>query len=453
VKKWLISLLLIAAAGCGLYFWWGLTGVQPLQEKSLKFAEVRQVTMRDTISATGLVEPREIVIVSSEMAGAIMYISKGAGNHVLRIGDTVLEGTELAQIDDRRIILKIEEANTGIKTAEAAILQAKAALTQAEASKKAADSYLTTQQSLEKAGGFRTEREQAEAQVKTAEAGIKLADAGIKVADAKKQAAETAFKEAKLAHEMTRIKVPGLTSILPGMKPREFLILDRKVNEGQMVGPQSGPLFTLAGNLDVVEVHAQVVEGDVNKIREGLTALFKITNYHDEDSEFVGVIKRIRPLSIAIKGAVYYDAVIEVKNRKDPSTNEWQLRPGMTASIDVVRLEHKNVWRVPSAALVFNLEEGYQNDAAKARVAEWKKRPDEKEWRTLWVWDETTRQPAPIFVRIDAKKGEIALKDGEGNEVLEWEPGKEPKGPMRVIIHAPPVRPPGFFDQPANVKI
>ena len=36
----------------------------------------------------------------------------------------------------------------------------------------------------------------------------------------------------------------------------------------------------------------------------------------------------------------------------------------MTASIDIVRLEHKNVWRVPSGALNFKLEEAYQSAAA-----------------------------------------------------------------------------------------
>ena len=446
MKKWLFFLLLSVAAGGGLYFWWGLTGVQPLHEKSLKFAEVRQVTMRDTVSAIGLVEPREIVIVSSEAPGTILTISK-------RIGDTVLESAELAQLDDRRIVLKIEEANTFIKTADSALLQAEAALAQAEATKDAAERYWKTQLSLEKAGGFRTEREQAEAQLQTAVAGIKVAKAGIEVARAKKQAAQTALKEAELARDLTRIKVPGLAQLSPGIKKREFLILERKVNEGQMVGPQTGPLFTLAGSLDVVEVRAQVVEGDVNKIREGLSAVFKVTNYDDEDSDFEGTITKIRPMSSTIKGAVYYDAVIEVKNRKDSRTNEWQLRPGMTASVDIVRLEHKNVWRVPSGAVMFRLEEAYQNEAAKARLAEWKKRPDEKDWQPLWIWDETTRQPSPIFVRVDPRKGEVAVKDGEGNEVLEWEPGRQPTGPLRVIIFAPPVRPPGFFDQPANVKV
>ena len=222
-----------------------------------------------------------------------------------------------------------------------------------------------------------------------------------------------------------------------------------------MVGPQSGPLFTLAGSLDVVEVHAQVAEGDINKIKTRLKAFFKVTNFDDQDSDFDdGVVKEIRPLASTIKGAVYYDAVIEVKNRKDPKTDEWQLRPGMTVSIDIVRHERVNVWRVPIGALNFTLEEAYHSDAAKAHIAEWKKRADEKDWRPLWVWNEATHRPEPIFIRVGGKKdGEVGLKDSEGNEILEWEPGKQPAGNLRVIIKAPPARPPGFFDQPANVKI
>ena len=441
----MLLLLLAVTIGGGLYFWWGLTGVQPLQERTLTFAEVRQVTIRDTISATGLVEPREIVFVSSEAPGTVVRLSK-------RIGDTVLEGAELAQLDDRRIRLKIEEANTGIKMAESAILQAQAALAQAKAHTDAAERNLKSQEDVASVGGIRAEREQAKATLDAAVAGIKVADAGIDVARSKKQAAETALKEAQLAHDMTRITVPGERAWL--WPTREFLILDRKVHEGQMAGPQSGPMFTLAGSLDVVEIHAQVVEGDRNKIREGLSALFKIPNYDDEETEFQGVIKNIQPLSSSVKGAVYYDAVLEVENRRDPKTNDWQLRPGMTAAVDIVRREQKNAWRVPSGALDFTLEEAYQSASAKTRVAEWKKRPDEKDWRPLWIWNETTHQPEPIFVRVGGKKdGDIGLKDSEGNEVLEWEPGREPTHPLRVIIKAPPARPPGFFDQPANVKI
>ncbi|MBI1831124.1 MAG: hypothetical protein HYR84_06710, partial [Planctomycetes bacterium] len=75
-----------------------------------------------------------------------------------------------------------------------------------------------------------------------------------------------------------------------------------------------------------------------------------------------------------------------------------------------------------------------------------------KDWFTLWTWDDANRQALPVFVRIGAKAGEVGLRDADGNEILEWE-GTPPTGPLRIIIDAPPARPPGFFDQPANVKI
>ena len=160
-------------------------------------------------------------------------------------------------------------------------------------------------------------------------------------------------------------------------------------------------------------------------------------------------------MSTNIKGAVYFDTVIEVTNKKHPETDEWLLRPGMTASIDIIRHEHKDAWRVPSPALNFSMDEDYQTDEVKARVAAWKQRPDAKDWQTLWIWDSAAHRIEPVFVRIGgvAGNGEPGLKDSEGNEALEWEPGHVPTRPLRVIIGAPKARPPGLLDQPANVKL
>jgi HlyD family secretion protein len=445
VKKWFFFFLLIAAGAGGYYYWQGRTGGQTLNEKTLTFAEVRRTTMRDTVSATGLIEPREIVVVSSKTPGTVLRI-------VGQVGDSVVEGAELAYLDERQINLKIEEAKNGIHLTNAALLHAQALVTQAQAAKDAAWAALEIQTQLAKTAGLRSDREQAEAQYKAALAGIKVAEAGIDMAKAKAAAAQTALQEAQLVRDMARIKVPGESIHLPGAAKREFLILDRKLHEGQMVGPQTGPVYTLAGALDIVEVHAQVAEGDINKVKAGLAALFKIANYSDEDIEFVGTVARKRWQANSVKGAVYYDTVIDVKNRKDPTTKEWLLRPGMTVSVDMVRLERKNVWRVPAAATNFKLEEAYQSDAVKAQVAKWKQRPDD--WFPIWTWDAARGEPTPVFVRINGtKKDEFALKDAEGIEVLEWEPKTEPTGPLRVIIGAPPARAPGLLDQPANVKL
>jgi multidrug efflux pump subunit AcrA (membrane-fusion protein) len=284
---------------------------------------------------------------------------------------------------------------------------------------------------------------------------VEAAHAGVAVAEAKVDAARTQLQDAQLSHKLTRIKVPE--PLVPSALRREFLVLERKVQEGQLVGPQSGPLFVLAGSLQAVEVHAQVAEGDVNKVQRGLPAAFSVTGYADEDVECRGTVKEVRPLATNIKGAVYYATVIDVANQKDPATGEWRLRPGMTVSLDIVRREHKNVWRIPSAAMNFQLDDTYLTESVRARLAEWRGRPDAGDWHALWIWNADTQRPEPVMVRVGGtdKHGEPGLKDSEGNEVLEWEPGKEPSptNPLRVIVGAPPAQAPGFFDQPAPIKV
>jgi HlyD family secretion protein len=426
--------LFAGAALAGIFVWLYFARGVSLTEKSLAFAKIQYGTMVDAVSATGVVEPRDVVVVSTELPGLVKLL-------LARVNDTVEEGMVLAALDDAQIQLKVEEADNAVRTAEAA-------LAQAEAARDASEIGLKTQIDLESKGGFRSERDQAEAQARAARAGVKAAEARVRVA-------QTGLKEARLALDQTQIKVPG-SDASTGSR-REYLVLDRKVQVGQMVGPQGTPLFTLAGEMSRMEVHVQIAEGDINKVKKGLTAVFTLSGFGDDDLEFRGAVKEIRPLAVSVKGAVYYEAVIEVPNQKDANTGEWRLRPGMTASVDIIRHEHKNVWKVPSAALNFQLDEAYQTEAARARLAEWKKRADQGQWQALWVWDAALRKPAPLFVRIGGfKNGVAGLKDSEGNEILEWEPGRAPapnEPPPSVIIAAPPARAPGLFDQPANIKV
>ncbi len=435
VRKVVLFLFFAAVTFAGIFLWLFFPRGTSLTEKSLIFANIQAGTMVDAVSATGTVEPRDIIIVSAEIPGLVKAV-------LARVNDTVTEGSVLALLEDSKLQLKVEEADNGVRTAQAALAQAQAA-------QDAGEIALKTQEELERKGGFRSEREQAEAQAKAARAGVLAAQARVR-------AAQTGLREARLALEQTQLKVPG-GATSTGLQ-HDYLVLDRKLETGQMVGPQQGTaLFTLAGDLARVEVHTQVAEGDINKVKKNLPAVFVLSGFGDEDLEFRGTVKEIRPLAVNVKGAVYYDAVIEVPNQKDAITGEWRLRPGMTASVDIIRREHKNVWKAPSAALNFQLDEVYQSEAARARLAEWRKRPDQAQWHTLWTWDAATRQAEPLFVRIGGlKNGEPGLKDSEGNEILEWESGHEPSPnqlPARVIISAPPARAPGFFDQPANIKV
>lgn len=432
MKKLLLLILIAVTAALGIYLWRFGPRNHALTEGQLSFVPLEQTTMRDIVGATGMLEACDPIIVGSEMPGVVLGV-------LGKVNQVVSEGAVLAHLDDRKLRLKCEEADNGVRTA-------KAALRQAESMRDAAEIALKTQNELPNNIGFRSDKEQAEAQVKAARAGVLAAQARVEVA-------ATAQKEAQLALDMTFIKVPGPLSAGP---KREFLILERKVHEGQMVGPQGPPLFILAGGLDRLEVHAQVAEGDINKVKRGQVAIFNVTTFADEEAEFRGTVKEIRPQATNIKGAVYYDTVIEVVNQKDPNSGEWQLRPGMTVSVEILRREHRDVWRVPTTALNFELDDAYHSDAVKTRLAQWRQRPDASDWHALWVWDAAKQSPWPLFVRINGlKNGEPGLKDAQGIEVLEWEPGAEPSpsAAPRVIIAAPPAQTPGFFDKPANIKV
>jgi HlyD family secretion protein len=426
LKKLLLVLVLLGAAVTGAVYWFNRPRTLAVHPDLFTYENVARGTLTETVSATGLVQPRELLLVGSDSAGTVVELPAD-------VNDSVEEGQVLLRLDDRRARLKLQEA-------EAGLAGARAGLSKAEALKDAADRALKYQLDMDKAVAARSEVEQRRAAVRAAQAGVELARGKLQEVEAQRQ-------QALLALEQTHIKVP-LTEASrpsPGSPKRRYLVVERKVQLGQSVAPPiSAHLFTLAGDLQHLEVHAQVAEGDVGKVRKGQPVTFTVSAYAEEPEPFRGIVEQIRPMPVNEKGAVYYTTVIAVANQRDPETGEWRLRPGMTASVDVIRREHKDVWKVPSAALNFQLESPYQSEAAKARLDEWKRRPDQANWRPVWVWDEKAGQPWPIFVRL----GE--LKDAQFNEVLEWEPGREP--PRRVITGAPPATRPGIFDQP-NLKV
>ncbi len=434
VKKLLFVLLLLGAGLAGLAYWISQPATRPVTHDLFTYAPVVRGAMVESISATGALQPREVLLVSSELPGTVTDV-------LARVNDVVSEGAVLVRLDDRKFRLKLAEAKDGIGTAQAAVAQA-------QALQSAAELAVKYQRDIRK-GGFRSDLDEAEAKLRAAKAGVQLARARL-------DAAKTLEAAAQLALDMTAIKVPARSGE-SSQAQRRYLILEKKVQRGQLVGPPAPlPLFTLAGDLHHMEVHAECAEGDVGKVRKDLTAQFTVSAYYDPEIKFHGTVRDIRPVPTNVKGAIFYTTVIDVENRKDPQTGEWMLRPGMTASVDVITRARTGVWKVPTAALNFQMEEAYQGPAARARLEQWKQRSDWEDWRPLWVWDETRNGPWPVLVKLGGgPSGPAGLKDGEYNEILEWEPGAEPQGDVgpRVITNAPPARRPGLFDQPANIKL
>jgi HlyD family secretion protein len=302
-----------------------------------------------------------------------------------------------------------------------------------------------------------------------AEAQAKAAKAAVDVAEVHVREAEDTRNLAQLGVDLTRVHVPviargaaskksapGLGSLAPegtaARSKRKFIVLDRKVELNQQVGPPaSGQLFLLGGSLAKMQAIAQVAEGDIGRVRTGQTAEFSVATY-GEDVLFAGRVADIRLLPTSDHGAIFYRVVIDVDNKEDPATGAWQLRPGMTASVDVVVRRHEKVWKVPLAAVNLQMPEEYKTDAARQKLKLWQSRKDADQWKAVWVLG-GDRKPMPLFLRLGPNTGEEAgIHDAQFDEVLQWDPdlqqAPDPNNPPRFIIGAPPPSSGGLFKLP-----
>jgi multidrug efflux pump subunit AcrA (membrane-fusion protein) len=397
--------------------------------------------MSELVGATGVLQPQEAIVASSPLSGQVVEIYPRAD-----VNKTVHEGDPLLRLDDRLARKKLVQA-------EAAVRMAQSDVTRAEAGREVA------RIELQRARDWEQNELAPSWSVELAQRQLQAAEASVEAARAKAGEAQVVREQAELGLELTIIRVP--TSAPETAAKRSYTILDRKVVLGQLVAPpESAQLFTLAGDVSSLRVHAQVSEDDIGKVHPGLSATFGISAGSKEESAFTGRVVEIRPMPSLLHGAVFYDTGIDVANKRNPRTKEWLLRPGMTVSANIIRRKHVGVWKLPAAALEIELDGQNPSEDANAKLARWRQHANGEQWRTVWILD-TTRKPWPVFARTGGKNaaGEEGISDGQYIEVLEWEPelepqpnSKEPATYPRVIIGKPSPRSSGLLEQP-NLKI
>ena len=412
----------------------------------------------ETISATGTVQVREVFPVGTELAGKVVEICADF-NQVVEEGDVLL------RLDDRAARQRLKQADVSVELA-------RVALKQAEAERDTADKAQERERT-------RPAEVRRQADLDVVESQLRSAQVAVEAAVVRIREAEEARRQAELALEMTVVRVPVLTSevegssgytastarngvgalspVTPIERPkRSFVVLERNVTLNQQLAPpQSGHLFTLAGGLEQMQVLAQVAEGDLTKIKQGLPVEFTVSGAGDAEPVFHGEVAEIRLTPISDRGAVFYKVLIDVQNEVNPATKEWRLRPGQTATVDILRRVHESVWKMPSAALNFQ-PEGELSGAARAKLAAWQARPDFAQWRTVWTLG-TDGKPQPLFVRVGGKasNGEPGVQDSQFSEVLGWEPELSPRPDAkdkatypRLIIGMPVAKKGGLFNPP-----
>src|SRR6478735_768499 len=129
--------------------------------------------------------------------------------------------------------------------------------------------------------------------------------------------------------------------------PIDGVVIDKIVEVGQTVAAslQAPKLFTIAQDLNQVQIQAQVDEADIGQVTSGNPVSFTVDAY--PDVTFEGKVEQIRLAPISLQNVVTYTVVIAADNQLG------RLLPGMTANVEIITGEHPGVVVVPNDALRF----------------------------------------------------------------------------------------------------
>ena len=393
MKKLLkIVVILLILAGLGAGGFWGYR--KYLNKPTIiqyRTEEVARMDISSTISATGTVEPEELVNVGAQVSGKIVSFGTDSEGKEVDYGSIVKEGSVLALIDDALYDAEARSARAQKLQAEATILSAEANIKQARAQHLLAKSNWERASDLYPKGSVaKSEYDSAQAEYLTAQADIAVSEAALEQAKASKAIAEAALDKATRNLEYCVISCPV-----------DGVIIDRRVSIGQTVvsNMSASSLFLIAKDLKRMQVWVSVNEADIGNIHPGMAVTFTVDAFPDES--FEGVVHKIRYNATMSQNVVTY--VVEVST----DNSNGRLLPYLTASVKFIRDSRKNVLTVPNAAL------RYMPESAPEIQTE----PGE---RVVWVRDGNGIAPVKIVTGLnDGIVTEVVSGDlKEGMEVV-----------------------------------
>jgi HlyD family secretion protein len=300
--------------------------------------EVVSGDLRVTVTATGNLEPRNQVDIGSELSGTIRTVSAD-------VNDEVKAGQVLAVLDTTRLRAQVLQAESSLASAEARVIQSEASEKETRANlarllkvRELSNNKLPSQQDLDV----------AEAAVARAAGETAAARAAVAQARANLEAVNTDLSKTDIS------------------SPINGVVLVRSVEPGQTVAAslQAPILFTLAEDLKKMELHVSVDEADVGSVEVGQEATFTvdafpsrtfaahITQVHfaSSNTQSASASSGSAASSATSTGVVTYETVLEVENE------ELLLRPGMTATAEILTTNIEDAVLVPNAALRFTPE-------------------------------------------------------------------------------------------------
>jgi HlyD family secretion protein len=422
----LLSVVLIGGAGWSVWHWKNSNNKGP----TFRTESVTRGNLVATISATGTIEPEEVIDIGAQIAGQIQAFGVDENNTSKRIdyGSQVEAGTVLARIDDSLYAPDVDTARADLNLAIADVQRAQSDLDIAKSK------LVQTSRDWERARRLGPGKVIADVDYDTSQNAYETAKLAVPSSEANLEKAKRTvdMKQAILAKAEKNLGYCTIKSPVKGV------IVDRRVNIGQTVvaSLQAPSLFLLAKDLSRLQVWVSVNEADIGNIHAGQTATFTVDTYPTDT--FKGVVNKVRLNANMTQNVVTYTVEVVTDNPVDKDHPNGKLLPYLTANLQFKVAEEKDVLLVPNAALRWQpkqemVDPEYRDEFVqalrrKAIPDEGKQAPGGEAKQphnraTLWV--ESGEFVRPVKVRTgltDGFRTKVVVADPEKDELKEGTP-------------------------------
>lgn len=401
-RPWLwLALAALGLALLGLWFW------NAAQQRQAAPVFVTEALVRGTltraVTANGTLQPVRAVNIGSELSGTVRTV------HV-DINDRVRRGQVLLELDTERLQDQVQHGRAAVAVAQAQVLQAQASQLETEATLREAQAQLARLQEVARLSGGKVP---SAAELDAARAAAERALAALERNRANVLSAQAGVEQARanLSSHETNLGKASIRSPIDGV------VLARTVDPGNAVAAslQAVTLLQLAQDLRQLELQVSVDEADIGVVSEGQPATFTVSS--QPGRRFAGQVSRVAFGATRVDNVVTYTTTIRVDNQ------DLSLRPGMTATANIVAVQRENVLLVPNAALRFLPPDPAAAPAgggilasllprlppAAPRAARLDPRPGQ---RQIWVLRDG--QPVPLQVSTGITDGRQTEVSGEG---------------------------------------
>jgi len=348
-------------------------------------APIQPVALKRTVAVVGTLDPYKDVTLSPKVDGRVTRVLRD-------IGDIVMPGDVLLEIDTKEYQLDVEVARAGL-LAELArlnlselpkgepdwskvktVARAKAALNLANKDFKRANDErgkgVGTPQAYDKA---ESEVELAEASLRVAEADARATFATARKLKATLEKAEDRLRDAVLTAPVPDEWAAWAATVGSAACPLRYTVANRMVWEGEMVRamPEKNVYRLVVSH--ILKLRVTVPEKHAQEVHVGQKVILRVDSY---DRTFTGTVSRVSPTVDTLNRT--FQVEIAVPN----GDSKAKLKPGTFAKAEIETRTDAGVIAVPPSAVVSfaGVNKIFLADGDKAKAVEVQLGQRDKDW-------------------------------------------------------------------------